>query len=177
MARRVVTGGAELGSAHCGVMCGAVASTACGPAEDVPRLRRRPPRHVHRTRRRRGRLRRALADLRGQPPPPRRHRSRRLGLHLAGIASVLTKVERIGLPLWKRIAPLTKRPLHAALLGAVWGFVPCGRVYAAASMRLAAWGARARARAATKKSVHECSLQPRRIRWPARARCEVHQRW
>src|SRR5690606_9182129 len=28
-------------------------------------------------------------------------------------------------------APLTKRPLHTTVLGAVWGFVPCGLVYAA----------------------------------------------
>lgn len=57
-----------------------------------------------------------------------------LGLHLAGVTSLFTKLERIGVPLWKRLAPLTKKPLHIALLGAIWGFVPCGLVYAALTL-------------------------------------------
>jgi uncharacterized protein len=64
-----------------------------------------------------------------------------LGLHLAGVSTLFTKVERIGLPLWKRIAPLTQRPLHVSLLGALWGFVPCGLVYAALAVAATSGGA------------------------------------
>jgi uncharacterized protein len=54
-----------------------------------------------------------------------------LGLHLAGVSNLFTKIEKVGLPVWRRVAPLTKRPLHTVVLGALWGFVPCGLVYAA----------------------------------------------
>jgi len=55
-----------------------------------------------------------------------------LGLHLAGVTRFFGRIEIMGQPLWSRIAPLARRllpvrsPLHAALLGAAWGFVPCG---------------------------------------------------
>jgi sulfite exporter TauE/SafE len=65
-----------------------------------------------------------------------------LGLHLAGLTSMFGKIERIGAPLWNRIAPFARVLLpiksapHAMLLGAIWGFVPCGLVYAALSLAL-----------------------------------------
>lgn len=64
-----------------------------------------------------------------------------LGLHLAGISPMFTRIEAIGAPIWKRIAPLTKRPLPTALLGALWGFVPCGLVYAALAIAASSGGA------------------------------------
>lgn len=58
-----------------------------------------------------------------------------LGLYMAGITRVLAPVERAGAVLWRHIAPISRQlvpartPVHAAALGAVWGFVPCGLVY------------------------------------------------
>lgn len=64
-----------------------------------------------------------------------------LGLHLAGVSTLFTKLEKVGVPLWKRLAPLTSKPLHASLLGALWGFVPCGLVYAALAIAATSVGA------------------------------------
>lgn len=60
-------------------------------------------------------------------------------LGLAGLAP-LRPLERMGLPLWRRLQPLVGRlrrapaPLAALGLGALWGFLPCGMVYGAASV-------------------------------------------
>lgn len=60
-----------------------------------------------------------------------------LGAHLAGISSVLTRVEGLGQSLWQRISPLTRRFLpvrsvaQAFPLGLLWGWLPCGLVYSA----------------------------------------------
>jgi sulfite exporter TauE/SafE len=60
-----------------------------------------------------------------------------VGLYVAGLARALTWVERAGAPVWRRIAPFAKRlvpvrsPLAALALGAMWGWLPCGLVYAA----------------------------------------------
>lgn len=60
-----------------------------------------------------------------------------LGLHLMGVSSVFRRLEAIGAPVWRRVEPLTRRPLHAALLGAAWGFVPCGLLYTALAVAAA----------------------------------------
>lgn len=58
-----------------------------------------------------------------------------LGLYLAGIWHGVTKLERIGSFIWKKLQPLSKRFLpvttisQAFLLGAIWGWLPCGLVY------------------------------------------------
>jgi sulfite exporter TauE/SafE len=58
-----------------------------------------------------------------------------LGLYLAGIGNLVLRIEGLGRGLWQRIQPLTRRlfpvntPLRALLLGAVWGWLPCGLVY------------------------------------------------
>lgn len=60
-----------------------------------------------------------------------------LGLHVAGLSRALAWVERAGTPLWKRVAPLARAlvpvrsPIAALALGALWGWLPCGLVYAA----------------------------------------------
>jgi sulfite exporter TauE/SafE len=60
-----------------------------------------------------------------------------VGLYLAGFARALRWLERAGEPLWRRIAPLARRlipvrtPWHAVALGLLWGWMPCGLVYAA----------------------------------------------
>lgn len=47
----------------------------------------------------------------------------------------LRRLEAVGQHLWRRVAPLAQRfvpirkPQHALLLGALWGFLPCGLIY------------------------------------------------
>jgi sulfite exporter TauE/SafE len=66
-----------------------------------------------------------------------------LGLYLAGFGGALRWAEHAGAPLWRRIAPLAKRlvpvrgPLQAFALGSLWGFLPCGLVYAALASAVA----------------------------------------
>jgi len=58
-----------------------------------------------------------------------------LGLYLSGWWMLLNRVERLGGALWRRIEPLARRllpvktPQQALLVGAAWGWVPCGLVY------------------------------------------------
>ncbi|CAG0981570.1 hypothetical protein MTYP_01791 [Methylophilaceae bacterium] len=58
-----------------------------------------------------------------------------LGLYLAGIWRVLTVLEVLGGKLWQRLQPLSRSLLpvksvpQSLLLGAVWGWLPCGLVY------------------------------------------------
>jgi hypothetical protein len=58
------------------------------------------------------------------------------GLHLAGWLPAIGRLERLGAPLWRRLEPLARRLVpvrtvgRAALYGAVWGWLPCGLVYA-----------------------------------------------
>ncbi len=58
-----------------------------------------------------------------------------MGLYLAGWWSGLTRVEALGRGLWihiqpyaSRLMPVTSLP-RALLLGALWGWLPCGLVY------------------------------------------------
>ena len=59
-----------------------------------------------------------------------------MGLYIAGWLPRFARVERLGEPLWRALEPLGRRllPVHtlgrAALYGAVWGWLPCGLVYA-----------------------------------------------
>ncbi|WP_027897255.1 sulfite exporter TauE/SafE family protein [Zestomonas thermotolerans] len=58
-----------------------------------------------------------------------------MGLYLAGWWSGLTRVEALGRGLWRHLQPVAKRLLpvasvpRALLLGALWGWLPCGLVY------------------------------------------------
>jgi len=58
-----------------------------------------------------------------------------LGLYLAGIWRVLTRLEALGGRLWKHLQPYSKRLLpvrtlpQSLLLGVLWGWLPCGLVY------------------------------------------------
>ncbi len=71
-----------------------------------------------------------------------------VGLYLAGVWRKLGVVERLGAPLWSRIEPVAKRLLpvrghpSAFALGALWGFLPCGLVYAALGAALGTGSAR-----------------------------------
>ncbi|GFM57313.1 sulfite exporter TauE/SafE family protein [Pseudomonas capsici] len=58
-----------------------------------------------------------------------------MGLYLAGWWSGLTRIERLGRGLWRHLQPVATRLLpisslpRAMLLGALWGWLPCGLVY------------------------------------------------
>lgn len=59
-----------------------------------------------------------------------------IGLHMMGVSPWLAVVERFGEPLWRWIEPLGRRLLPVRSLGRafgfglVWGWLPCGLVYA-----------------------------------------------
>lgn len=58
-----------------------------------------------------------------------------LGVHLTGILQPLRALENVGAKLWRHIQPFAARmlpsvtPGHALLLGAAWGWLPCGMIY------------------------------------------------
>lgn len=58
-----------------------------------------------------------------------------MGLYLNGWWRVLVRVEEAGSVIWRRLEPLgrrllpVQRPTQALLLGAIWGWLPCGLVY------------------------------------------------
>ena len=60
-----------------------------------------------------------------------------VGLYLAGAGRLLARFEALGMPLWRRLQPLASRllparnPAQAYAAGLVWGWLPCGMVYAA----------------------------------------------
>lgn len=59
-----------------------------------------------------------------------------LGLYLAGLSSLAARFEVLGSALWRRIQPLAVRllPVRSAggafVVGSLWGWIPCGLVYA-----------------------------------------------
>jgi sulfite exporter TauE/SafE len=65
-----------------------------------------------------------------------------VGLYVTGSASWLRALEGLGKPLWDRIKPLAQRfipvrsPRQALVLGLLWGWLPCGLVYAALATAL-----------------------------------------
>ncbi len=58
-----------------------------------------------------------------------------IGLYLSGWLPQLAMVEKIGIPVWKRLEPIGRKltPIHslprALIYGMVWGWLPCGLVY------------------------------------------------
>lgn len=70
-----------------------------------------------------------------------------IGLFLAGWFPRFAQVEKLGEPLWRRLEPLGKRmipartPLHAYVLGVVWGWLPCGLVYSTLILSVSSGGA------------------------------------
>jgi len=65
-----------------------------------------------------------------------------LGLYLANWWRGLAVLEKLGHKLWRHIQPMGKRlfpiqsPLQAYLLGLLWGWLPCGLVYAVVAWSL-----------------------------------------
>jgi sulfite exporter TauE/SafE len=68
------------------------------------------------------------------------------GMHLWG-ALPLAALEKLGMPLWRRVQPLAARLLPARTLpqsyaaGLAWGWLPCGLVYGALAAAVFAGGA------------------------------------
>ena len=58
-----------------------------------------------------------------------------LGIHLSGLLQPLAPLEAAGKKLWRHIQPFAARllpsakPSHTFLLGAAWGWLPCGMIY------------------------------------------------
>jgi hypothetical protein len=70
-----------------------------------------------------------------------------MGLYLAGWWHGLLKLEQLGQPLWRRLEPLTRGMIpvrnlkQAYIVGAVWGWLPCGLVYSVAIFALSSGSA------------------------------------
>lgn len=68
------------------------------------------------------------------------------GLHLAGLAEPLGRLEALGAPLWRRLAPHATRLMGAEraatafFAGTLWGWLPCGLVYTALATAALAGG-------------------------------------
>lgn len=71
-----------------------------------------------------------------------------LGLYLAGWWAGITRIERVGGVVWRRIEPVARRllpvrtPLQALACGLLWGWLPCGLVYSVVVWAIAAGSAR-----------------------------------
>ena len=56
----------------------------------------------------------------------------------------MTHLESLGAPLWRKLAPSTRRflplrsPAHALVLGGIWGLMPCGLLYGALALAASA---------------------------------------
>ncbi len=67
-----------------------------------------------------------------------------MGLYVANWWRGLTSLERVGVPIWSRLQPLTRKLLPvksaggALALGGLWGWLPCGLVYSALSWAVTA---------------------------------------
>lgn len=142
------------GGAHCVAMCGGVVSVLCSAAPRCGAARREAPLHWAAYNAGRVACYTVLGAIVGGlgslstgaiPLDALRFLLRALaavcmlavGLHLVGLPSTVKAVESLGAPLWRRLSPLAKRmlplrsPVHAFALGGVWGFMPCGLLYAA----------------------------------------------
>lgn len=70
-----------------------------------------------------------------------------LGLYLAGLSSLITRIEGIGQPVWRRLSPLLNRLLPIQSIpaclgvGVLWGWLPCGLVYSASLYALSSGSA------------------------------------
>lgn len=69
-----------------------------------------------------------------------------MGLYMAGWSSWVARLEKAGAPVWRRVQPLLRKLLpirrwrDSLLVGALWGWLPCGLVYTASLSALASGG-------------------------------------
>lgn len=150
-----------LGGAHCAAMCGGIVSLTCGnPAQGARR------RWTFQLAYNGGRIASyvvagALAGALGQAGVALRGGALAqhlllffmgatllvLALNVAGVRPVSRGIEAAGAVLWRRVQPFSRHflpvrsPWHALGLGALWGWLPCGMVYAVLLIALASGAA------------------------------------
>lgn len=65
------------------------------------------------------------------------------GLYIADWSKLLARFEKIGVPLWNRLRPISDRLLpvkyswQALALGVIWGWLPCGLIYSTLALAIA----------------------------------------
>jgi sulfite exporter TauE/SafE len=70
-----------------------------------------------------------------------------IALYLIGLFPSFAHIQSVGRPVWRRLEPLSQKLLpvktlpQAFLFGAVWGWIPCGLVYAMLAWALASGSA------------------------------------
>lgn len=150
-----------LGGAHCAAMCGGIVSLTCAPAADGrPRSPGYPLAYNF------GRissyvLAGALAGSLGQAGMAMRGGALAqhllmflmgatlivVALNVAGVRPVTRSIEAAGSLLWRHVQPVSRHflpvttPWQALGLGALWGWLPCGMVYAVLLTALASGNA------------------------------------
>jgi sulfite exporter TauE/SafE len=160
MALTALTAGL-LGGVHCAAMCGGIVSMTSAPGPDGKSRRGIFPLAYNTGRIASYIVAGALAGAAGQAGMALRggvmaqHLMMFLmgatllvvALNVAGVRPVTRGIEAAGSLLWRRLQPLSRRflpvtsPWQALGLGAIWGWLPCGMVYAVLLMALASGNA------------------------------------
>jgi hypothetical protein len=143
------------GAAHCAAMCGGVAALLCGPKNTATNVFAynigRVASYVLF-----GAMAGAIGSSADAMPLPNVRAALRLlaaaavivvGLRMVGFAWATSLIDSIGSPLFRALRPIAARFLparsarHALALGAIWGWLPCGLVYAAVTLALSSGSA------------------------------------
>jgi uncharacterized protein len=146
-----------MGGAHCAAMCGGLVGAACGRRDRVLRYALAYNAGRIASYAAAGALAGAMGQaglwLRGGPALQAVMIALAsgallvLGLYLSGVAPFMRKVEAAGIVLWRGIQPYSRWFLpvnsvpRALGLGALWGWLPCGMVYAVLLTALASGSA------------------------------------
>jgi sulfite exporter TauE/SafE len=150
-----------LGGAHCAAMCGGIVSLTCAPSPDGASPRAAFPLAYNLGRIASYTVAGALAGALGQAGMSlhggmlTRHLLMFMmgltlivvALNVAGVRPVTRGIESAGAVLWRQVQPVSRHflpvrsPLQALGLGALWGWLPCGIVYAVLLTALASGNA------------------------------------
>lgn len=144
-----------MGGVHCSAMCGALAGVACGGtthakhgllfAAHVGRLTSYAV-----TGALAGVLGQSGLALRGGVPAQQAWMAVTgatlllTALYMLNVGRVVQRMEAVGAIAWRKVSPLAQRVLpvdstgKALAMGALWGWLPCGMVYAALMLAMAA---------------------------------------
>lgn len=139
------------GSAHCAAMCGGVVGLLVGPRNTVRDVVMYNAGRVA-SYALFGAIAGALGSAADAMPIPNVRAALRVvaalaaimvGLRMVGFAWATRLLDSVGSPVFRLLRPLAAKllparsALHAAALGAIWGWLPCGLVYAAVTLALA----------------------------------------
>ncbi|MBO7381153.1 MAG: sulfite exporter TauE/SafE family protein, partial [Neisseriaceae bacterium] len=64
------------------------------------------------------------------------------GLYLSGLFAGFAKIEKVGVPIWRKLQPMMHKflPIQSVsgslIVGALWGWIPCGLVYSVSATAL-----------------------------------------